>query len=86
MVDVLLGLNKKLPREEPCIGNKIEYECITNHISTLCPGQILIVYGPPGCGKTFLIQNAINKLKKHLIIVNPAKIRLKQIDLSLNIP
>ena len=83
MVDVILGINKKLPREEPCIGNSIEYGFIKRSVLNLVPGKILLVYGPPGCGKTFLIKNAVNALKKNMIVVNPAKIKLNQINLSV---
>ena len=83
MVDVILGINKRLPREEPCIGHKLEYSFIKSSISTLVPGKILIVYGPPGCGKTFLIRNAVNAIKKNMIMVNPAKIKSNQVNLSI---
>ena len=80
MVDVLLGINKKLKREQPCIGNKIEYGFIKSSITKLEAGKLMVVYGPPGCGKTFLVENAMNTLKKNMIQINPAKIKLNQID------
>ena len=82
MVDVLLGLKCKIPQEQPCIGNTLEYTYIKSHVRTLQPGCILLVYGPPGCGKTFLLENALNACKKNTIKLNPMKIRINTIDTS----
>ena len=67
MVDVLLGLKNRIPKEKDCIGNKLDYVYIKNKISNLLPGDIYIVHGPPGCGKTFMIENAINGCKKNMV-------------------
>ena len=80
MVDVLLGLKCKIPKEQPCIGNTIEYSYIKTYIRTLQPGCILLVYGPPGCGKTFIIENALNACKKNTIKLNPMRIKINTID------
>ena len=80
MVDVLLGLKCKIPKEQPCIGNTLEYSYIKSHIRTLQPGCILLVYGPPGCGKTFVLENALNACKKNAIKLNPMKIKINTID------
>ena len=80
MVDVLLGLTCKIPKEQPCIGNTLEYSYIKTYVRTLQPGCILLVYGPPGCGKTFLIENALNACKKNAIKLNPMRIKINTID------
>ena len=82
MVDILLGLKNRIPKEQPRIGNEIEYSFIKTSIKQLLPGKILVVYGPPGSGKTFMCENAINGLRKNIFKVNPTLIRLNKIDIN----
>ena len=76
MVDILLGLNTRIPKEEPCIAHHEEYDKIKHHIKTMGTNDIIVVYGPPGCGKTFLVNNAIRGCNKKSILINPLKYKL----------
>ena len=80
MVDVLLGLKCRIPKEQPCIGHALNYSFIKSTIAKLTPGNILIVSGPAGCGKTFLVQNALNACNKHSIKLDPMKVKINKID------
>ena len=39
--------------------------------------EILILYGPPGSGKTFFINNAINACRKRAIMIDPMRYKIK---------
>ena len=67
MVDVLLGIKRILPREPPLLGNQIEYSYLKNYIRKLQRGQMLIVHGPPGSGKTTLTKRAIRQCKLNIV-------------------
>ena len=51
MVDILLGLKSRIPKEQPCISNHDEYHHLKDILTSAAPGDIIIVHGPAGCGK-----------------------------------
>ena len=81
MIDVLLGIAKSIPKERACIGNHLEYSIIKSKIKKSNPSRITIVYGPPGCGKSFMVDNAVNACKKHAIRIAPFKKMSGQFDI-----
>ena len=76
MVDILLGINTHIPKEKPCIAHHKIYADIKEKIKNLKKCEIIVVYGPPGCGKTFMVDNAINACRKKSITINPLKYKL----------
>ena len=76
MVDILLGINTHIPKEKRCIAHHEIYADIKETIKNLKKYEILVVHGPPGCGKTFMVNNAINACRKKSITINPLKYKL----------
>jgi hypothetical protein len=76
MVDILLGLKSRIPKESPCIAHHEIYNDMKEKLKTLKVNEIIVIYGPPGCGKTFMVNNAINACKKYAIVINPVKYKL----------